>query len=105
MKSLRFKPTPPALTATMKAKFESGTFTYTFTGLHIADKMAGKFKVQRGRKEICDGVFIGTLDTGKPPPPNEPVLGPDGLPVDDRHPPPHRPPRRVIRPPRKGVRK
>ena len=110
MRSLRFEPEPPALTATMKAKFESGTFDYTFTGLHIADKMAGRIKVRRGKEEICNGVFIGTLDTGKPPPPHQPMLGPDGLPVPHvppghEHPPPHRPPRRVIRPPKKGVRR
>ncbi|MFC1462091.1 hypothetical protein ACFLQU_00655 [Verrucomicrobiota bacterium] len=99
MKSFRIIPTPPALTATMTAKFDSGAYNYTFTGLHIADKMAGRFKVRRGGKDICEGAFIGTLDTGKPPPPEpQPVLGPDGLPLDGHHPPPHRPP------PRRGAR-
>ena len=106
-KSLRFRSTPPAFTATMKARFDSGWYRYEFSGLHIADRIAGTFKVKRGDHTICDGVFKGTLDAGKPPAPASQLgyrVNEDGMPVDERgaplphllhvheHPPPDRPP-------------
>jgi hypothetical protein len=69
VKALRFTPSQPAFTATMKARFDSGWFNYEFSGLHICDRIAGKFKIKRRGRVVCEGVFTGALDVGKPIPP------------------------------------
>lgn len=82
-RSLRLTPDPPALTATMTAAVDGDRFDYALTGLHIADKVAGRFRVSRAGDDVCEGAFIGTLDIGRPPPPElELHPDPDGPPHD-----------------------